>query len=77
MKGPRRDTYEKVKIHYPSLKNISRTIGPISTKLGKNYPWMRGTQGVTDKDNIKRFITKYEKGDDGFFPSKIKVMIKS
>ena len=42
---PRRDNYEKVKIHRRNFKIFfSRTTGPISTKFGTELPWVKGIQ---------------------------------
>jgi hypothetical protein len=43
---------ERVKIHQKYLKIFSRTSRPISTKLGTNYPWMKGTQVFQIKDHF-------------------------
>ena len=41
----RRDNYEITKINWQLLKIFfSRTTGPISTKLGTKYPWLKGFQ---------------------------------
>ena len=43
--SPRGDNGHIVKIHWPHLLILfSRTIKPISTKLGTKYPWGRGIQ---------------------------------
>ena len=31
---------------------ISRTTGPISTKLGFKHPWLKGNEGLTNKDHL-------------------------
>ena len=39
-----------VKIHWQNLENFfSRTTGPISTKLGTKYPWVKGIQVCSNK----------------------------
>ena len=38
------DNWEKIKINSQLLKIFSRTTGPISTKLGTKYPWVKGIQ---------------------------------
>jgi hypothetical protein len=48
-KGPgplqRGDNYKNVKMGWSHLKIFfSRTIGPILTRLGTNYPWVKGIQ---------------------------------
>ena len=43
--SPRWDNYEIAKIHFQNLKIFfSRTIWPISTKLGTKHPWVKGIQ---------------------------------
>jgi hypothetical protein len=52
-KGPgplqRGDNHKNVKMGWGHLKIFSRTIGPILTKLGTNYPWMKGIQICSKK----------------------------
>jgi hypothetical protein len=47
-KGPghlqRGDNHKNVKIGWGHLKNFSRTIGPILTRLGTNHFWLKGIQ---------------------------------
>ena len=48
---PRGDNNEKTKIHWWNLKiSFSITTGPNPTKLGRNHPWMKGSQGFTNKN---------------------------
>jgi hypothetical protein len=37
-----RDNHKRVKIHWTILKIFSRTSSPISIKLDRNYPWVKG-----------------------------------
>ena len=47
---PRGDKHEKGKIHWRNLKIfISRTTGPISTKLGTKHPWVKGNLVYTNE----------------------------
>jgi hypothetical protein len=49
---PRGDNSENVKIYRKSLKIFfSRTTGPISTKLGRKHPWVKGIQNCTNDDD--------------------------
>jgi hypothetical protein len=45
-KGPgplqKGDNHRFVKMGWGHLKIFSRTIGPILTRLGTNYPWVKG-----------------------------------
>ena len=41
---PRGDNSKNVKLYWKYFKIFSRTIGPISTKLGTMNPWMEGIQ---------------------------------
>jgi hypothetical protein len=53
--GPvqRGDNHKNVKIGWGHLKILfSRTIGPILTRLGTNYPWVKGIQFVQTKGII-------------------------
>ena len=50
---PKEDNYETAKIHWRNLKIFFfRTIGLISTKLRIKHPWVKGTQGFTNKGNL-------------------------
>ena len=40
----RRDNWEIIKINSQLLTKNSRTTGPISTKLGTKYSWVKGIQ---------------------------------
>jgi hypothetical protein len=58
-KGPcplqRGDNHKNVKMGWGHLKIfVSRTIGPILTRLGTNYPWEKGIQ-VCSKEGIALF----------------------
>ena len=48
---PKGDNYEKRK-YIDEIKKIllSRTTGPISTKLGTNHPWMKGIQVCSNEE---------------------------
>ena len=48
------DVYEIVKIHRQNLKIFFyRNTGPISTKLGRKYPWVKEIQGCSNEEPIK------------------------
>jgi hypothetical protein len=55
-KGPgplqRRDNHKNVKMGWGHLKIFSRTIGPILTSLGTNYPWVKGIQICSKEGDI-------------------------
>jgi hypothetical protein len=61
-KGPgplqRGDNHKNVKMELGHLK-ISRTIGPILTRLGKNHPWVEGIQVCSNKGD-----SPLPRGDD-------------
>ena len=47
--SPRGDNSKSVKIYRKFLKIFSRTSRPISIKLGKNHPWVKGIQVCSNK----------------------------
>ena len=83
---PRGDNYEIAKIHWQNLKIFfSRTTGPILTKLGTKYSWVKWIQVCTNegfcffqKDIIAKlwkYINKFEKASSpeplGQFSTKV------
>ena len=63
---PSGDNYEIAKLPWQIFKIyfISRTTGPISTKLGTNYPWVKGIQVCLNEEPLwfwGRIISKSQK----------------